>query len=191
MNAPKSELPAVVRRIGLEHQNMAVLLDLLERNLEAFERDGTVDYDLLESVIEYFRRFPDACHHPKEDMIFARLQERNAAAAAAVGDLPGEHADLKKMTDAVAATISDILMEAEVPRDQLVQQVRGFLDAQRRHMRMEQERFFPAALAALTPEDWSAIAGRIDDPEDPVFGSGQEEAFEALRAEIIEWDRAG
>ena len=73
-------------------------------------------------------------------------------------------------------------------REDFGQAAHGFIDAQRAHMRMEVERFFPAALAALSLEDWSEIDGRIVDPDDPVFGSGQEKQFEAVRTMILEWD---
>ena len=87
-------LPGVLQRIGWEHKNMAKLLNLLERQVAVFEHDGETDYELIDALVEYFRRFPDACHHPKEDLIFARLKECNPAAATAVGDLPKEHEEL-------------------------------------------------------------------------------------------------
>jgi len=184
----QAALPGVLQRIGWEHKNMAKLLDLLERHVAVFERDGETDYDLIDALVEYFRRFPDACHHPKEDLIFARLKERNPAAATAVGDLPQEHEDLIGKTETLAGVIDNILKEVGVPREDFERTAHGFIDAQRAHMRMESERFFPAALAALSSEDWSEIDARVDDPDDPVFGSARQERFEALRAQILEWD---
>jgi len=184
----QAPLPGVLQRIGLEHRNMAKLLDLLERHVAVFEAGGETDYELLETLVDYFRRFPDACHHPKEDLIFARLAERNAAAATAVGDLPGEHEGLAEKTAVLASVIDSILKELAVPRQDFERAAHDFIETQRAHMRMEVERFFPAALAALDAEDWAEIDSRIDDPEDPVFGTGREERFEDLRAQILEWD---
>ncbi len=167
---------------------MAKLLDLLERHIGLFEREGRADYDLLDSLVEYFRRFPDACHHPKEDLIFARLRERNPAAATAVGDLPGEHEALIGKTVALATAIAQTLADVNVPREEFQRIAHDFIDTQRAHMRMEVERFFPAALKSLTADDWSDIDARVDDPEDPIFGAAREQTFEKLRAQILEWN---
>ena len=185
--ATQTELPAVVRRIGQEHKNMSALLDLLERHVAVFESNATPDYELLETLVDYFQRYPDACHHPKEDLIFARLKERSAATALAVGDLPEEHAELARKTTALAGMVRQILMQAEVSREEFEHVARDYIESQRQHMRMEQERFVPAALEALLPEDWVEIDVQITDPEDPIFGTAREERFEALRTEILEW----
>ncbi len=183
-------LPGVLQRIGWEHKNMAKLLNLLERHVAVFERDGDTDYELIDALVDYFRRFPDACHHPKEDLIFARLKQCNPAAATAVGDLPKEHEELVGKTETLAAVIDNILKEFDVPREDFERAAHDFIDAQRAHMRMEAERFFPAALAALSSDDWSEIDARVEDPEDPVFGSVREDRFEELRTQILEWDAA-
>jgi len=28
------------------------------------------DYEILQTIIQYFQDYPESCHHPKEEMIF-------------------------------------------------------------------------------------------------------------------------
>jgi len=53
-------------------------------------------------------------------------------------------------------------------------------------VRMEDRDFFPAALRALEPEDWTEIASALTtDQRDPLFSDVAEERFETLRAHIL------
>ncbi|HJO74164.1 MAG TPA: hypothetical protein QGH84_02985 [Rhodospirillales bacterium] len=40
--------------LGDDHRNMARLFDLLARELNTFKDSGRPDYDLVESILEYF-----------------------------------------------------------------------------------------------------------------------------------------
>src|SRR3954447_8628585 len=81
----------VVHLIGEEHRTIARLLDLIEREVSAFAAGETPDLDLLASILRYTQEYPDRFHHPKEDLIFRKLKERNSAAAATVDAVLQEH----------------------------------------------------------------------------------------------------
>ncbi len=177
----------VLDAIHEEHANMAEMLNALERQLAAFDAGETPDYDIVRGVVDYCLDFPDLYHHPKEDMVFECLKARDPAAAAEVGDLPGEHGELTALTrrlqDAVAAVLGDL----EVPRGPFDDTLREFLDAYRRHMDKEERAFLPAARRALSAADLAEIQDRLDHPEDPLFGARSEERFAALRQDILNW----
>ena len=63
--------------------------------------------------------------------------------------------------------------------------VRDFIAHERHHMMMEDRDFFPAALKALKPEDWTEIASAVSGHKDPLFSDVTEERFDALRAHIL------
>jgi len=67
--------------------------------------------------------------------------------------------------------------------------VREFIDHQRLHIMMDDRDFFPAALKALEPQDWTEIASAMTNPEDPLFSEAAEETFSALRAHILRLER--
>ena len=52
-------------------------------------------------------------------------------------------------------------------------------------MVMEDRYFFPAALKALKPHDWTEIASAVTSHKDPLFSDVTEERFDALRAHIL------
>jgi hemerythrin-like domain-containing protein len=60
---------------------------------------------------------------------------------------------------------------------------------QREHMENEERVFFPAALHALTAEDWAELQTRMTDQEDPLFGDNVGERYEALHMDILRWER--
>jgi hypothetical protein len=45
--------------------------------------------------------------------------------------------------------------------------------------------FFPAALKALKPQDWTEIASAVTTRKDPLFSEAAEQRFDALRAHIL------
>jgi hypothetical protein len=52
-------------------------------------------------------------------------------------------------------------------------------------MMMEDRYFFPAALEALKPQDWTEIALAVTGHKDPLFSDVTEERFDGLRAHIL------
>jgi hemerythrin-like domain-containing protein len=181
----------ILDAIHEEHANMAKMLDALERQLAVFDAGETPDYDIVRGVVEYCTGYPELYHHPKEDLVFERLKARDPAAAAEVGDLPGEHGELtvqsRRLQEAVAAVLSDL----EVPRGPFDETLREFLDAYRRHMEMEERAFLPAARRALSADDLAELQDRLDHPDDPLFGAPGEERFAALRQDILNWAEDG
>jgi hemerythrin-like domain-containing protein len=63
-----------------EHRNIESLLGVLERELNVFDRGERPDYEVVLAVIDYFKDYPDSCHHPKEDMILEKLRARDPVA---------------------------------------------------------------------------------------------------------------
>ena len=56
-------------------------------------------------------------------------------------------------------------------------------------MMMEDQHFFPAALKALKPKDWTEIALAVTSHKDPLFSDVTEERFDALRAHILQLEQ--
>ena len=57
-----------------EHRNIEKLLLILERELSVFDRGERPDYQVIHAIIAYFLVYPDAYHHPQEDMVFEKLE---------------------------------------------------------------------------------------------------------------------
>jgi len=179
----------IIERLCREHRNIEMLLAVLERELEIFDRGGRPDYTVIRAIISYFELYPEIYHHPQEDLIFAKLKIRDPAAAATVGNLALEHQEGAERLRRVAQAVDSVLADREILRQNVDNIVRDFVEHERRHMMMEDRDFFPAALKALEPQDWAEIASALTNFEDPLFSEAAEETFDALRARILQLEQ--
>jgi len=176
----------IIEMLRQEHRNIEKLLRVLDRELSVFDRGGRPDYVIVLAAIDYFKDYPDSCHHPKEDFIFERLKVRDAAAAAEIGDLEAEHLEGAKRLRRVAQTIEAVLNDQDLVRSAVSNTIHEFIDRERIHMMMEERIVFPAALKALRASDWAEIALKLADREDPLSQPGLEDKFSKLRRKILE-----
>lgn len=158
----------VIDQLSEEHRTIAALLDLIEREVGAFERGERPDYDLVQDILRYLMTYPDLVHHPKEDAVLRQLEKAAPEAAAEVGDLHALHRELAQHLREFHGALHSVLRDQTLPRDWFAERARAFVEAQREHIRMEQSRFFPAARAHLDSIDWAAVAMAVPDTPDPL-----------------------
>ena len=181
-----TEIISVLRQ---EHGNITRLLKALARQIAVFDQAGEPDHDIVEGVIDYFLSYPDLYHHPKEELVLAKLRQRDSAAANAIGDLKREHEELASRAREFSATVHAAFEETDLPRQSLQQWTQDFIALQTRHLNKEEKEFFPVAQAVLTPEDWAQLEAKMTDEDDPLFGSNVGERYQALHRDILEWER--
>jgi hemerythrin-like domain-containing protein len=181
-------MPEALRHLQEEHKNIVRLLDVLANQVDVFDAGERPDYDVLAAIADYFTGFPDRCHHPKEDIILQRLRERDPAAAEAIGDLETEHERVGELARHFKEAVQNVLDEVEVSRDAFSTVARHFIDYQRKHLQMEEQRFFPVARTALSADDWTEIDRQISQEEDPLFGSAVSAEYAELRDNILKWE---
>jgi len=181
-------MPAPMTRLRDEHKNVEKLLKILENQSTNAAGDGRPDYDLMEDIAEYFLAYPDAIHHPFENMIYDKLAQRRPDQARDLGDLVAEHTRIADATRSLANTLRLINQDGAVTQQEFLTIMQDFIAGQRAHMQKEEAVFFPAAEQALTAEDWNAIDTRFKSHTDPVFGDNLEERFVTLRNRIFSWN---
>ena len=179
----------IIELLCREHRNIEKLLTVLERELEIFDRGDRPDYEVIRAIIGYFEVYPEVYHHPQEDLVFAKLKIRNPAAAAKVADLARDHQKGAERLRRVAQAVDGVLADREVLRQNVDLIVRDFIESERHHIAMEERDFFPAAVKALKPQDWSEIASASTRHKDPLFSDVAEGKFNALRAQILELEQ--
>jgi len=167
-----------------EHVNFATLLGLLEVELDRFHRGQAPDYELMLDVMFYMTHYPDVLHHPKEDLAFARIAERNAGARSIVAELGDQHTMLKQAGNALVVALDDIVNGSITLRDHVEAPGRAYIAAFRRHMDTEETKILPLAATLLTGHDWAAIDRAVRQLDDPVFGKVADKRYAALRRQI-------
>jgi hemerythrin-like domain-containing protein len=182
-------MPKIISLLLEEHQNIEKLLRVVEHELEIFDSSGRPDYEILQTIIQYFQDYPESCHHPKEEMIFQLLKARDPAAARRFGDVEAEHEVETRRLRSFSRAVDSVLADQEFLRESFHLAVHDFIAHQREHLRKEELLLFPAAAQALRPEDWAEIDARLDDRKDPLFDSVVEERFHNLQATILRWEQ--
>jgi hemerythrin-like domain-containing protein len=179
----------IIAILRQEHRNIEKLLLVLEQELSVFDRGERPDYEVVREVISYFEVYPDAYHHPQEDMVFKKLKARDPAGAASIGDLAAEHRSGAERLRRVAQAVESVLMDREVLRHSVDAIIRDFIVHERRHIAMEERDFFPVAVKALQPQDWAEIATTLTDQKDPLFSKTVEKRFDAVRRHILQLEQ--
>ena len=182
-------MPKIIDILLNEHRNIEKLLLVLEHELEIFDRSARPDYEILQTIIQYFQGYPDSCHHPKEEMIFEKLKLRDPAAAKRFGDVEAEHEVEADRLRSFARAVDSVLADQEFLRESFHLAVHEFVEHQRAHLQKEELLLFPAALKALRAEDWAEIDARLDDQKDPLFDGVVEQKFQNLQNTILRWEQ--
>ena len=177
----------VVWKLREDHRNMARLLNLVGREIDVFEKGEHPDYELIETILDYLMNFPDHLHHPVEDMIYRKLEARDPEAVKSIGDLTGEHERLYQSIHRFFAALQNVLQDETLPRDWFSGVAREYHDSLLRHMQMEEVLFLPAAMRALSAEEWKEIETELGNEKDPLFGGEADRRYKALHKEIMDW----
>ncbi len=167
-----------------EHVNFAALLNRLEAELDRFHNGDSPDYELMLDIMFYMTHYPDVLHHPKEDLAFARIRERETGARAIVDELAGQHAQLKKTGSALVHALDEIIDGSITSREHVEGPGRAYLSDFRRHMTLEETAILPMASKLLSDADWGEINAAIQHMDDPLFGEHAQERYAALRRQI-------
>ncbi len=181
----------IIEILRQEHRNIEKLLDLMEQELCVFDRGERPDYEVFGAVIDFFKKYPDSCHHPKEDIIYEKFKARAPDRAASIADLEAEHREGAVRLRRVAQAIDNVLNDQELLRESVDRIVRDFIDNERKHIALEDEVVFPAIACTLQPEDWADIALKIADRYGPPGDADFEEQFSTLRRNILEQAAVG
>jgi hemerythrin-like domain-containing protein len=180
-----------INRWHAEHVNFARLLSLLEREFNRVHDGESPDYEMMLDIMYYMTHYPDLHHHPKEDLAFARLREREAKAQAMVDELTAQHTTLKHSGADLVQQLDDIVNGTISSRERLETAGRSYIEHFRSHIRAEEVGVLPMAARILSDEDWQVIYAATDHIEDPLFGSRTEARYAALREQIGREARLG
>lgn len=168
-----------------EHIGMGRLLRLMEKLWREISGGQSPDYVLLNEISDYLRGYPDQCHHPKEDLIYRKLGDRDPDLQELGGDLEYEHARLTKLTNRFGELLTSAQDDEDVPLDAFITTMDELVRVYRRHMAMEEEHLFPLAIKKLRRADWDEINSAVFEHGDPLTDEASSR-YEQIRSEIAE-----
>jgi hemerythrin-like domain-containing protein len=167
-----------------DHVNFAKLLDLLDAELGVFHDGRSPQYPLLLDIMYYMTHYADVVHHPKEDLVFARVRKRDRGAAQSIDQLTEQHKELHQLGEKLASDLDDVVNGSIVSREGIESDARRYVTTLRQHMDLEESALMPLAAKLLSKEDWTTIGDTIAHIEDPLFGTTAKGRYAALRLQI-------
>ena len=173
-------MSGVIAALNCDHANIAKILELLESEILAIEVGKTPDYSLLRDIMCYMTQFPDRLHHPKENLIFAKVLEREPGTRAEIETLLEEHISISKAGQNFDSLLRISKIDSVKAREGLRTGGSAYIRTVREHMAKEERTIFTLAADIFTEEDWQAIEEAVDAIEDPLFGAVIAKGYERL-----------
>lgn len=174
-----------LNRWDREHRNFARLLDVFGTQLALLRGEDEPDYELLLDIMDYLTSYTDRVHHPREDIIFSAVAQREPAVRPAADELARQHQQMAEDGKVLHALLQSILNGRIASRLSLERAGLAYVAAFRRHMDKEYQEVFPAAHKVLSQEDWDRIdaeSGQIE--ADPLAGERLDQQYASLRSKI-------
>ena len=170
---------AIIRN---DHINMKRLLKILTNKIVLLEKDETVDFRLVKTIITYLRHYADRFHHPMEDLIWAYYRKHYRVSSDIAARLPLEHKRVKQATIELDELLEMILLDAIVPKEQCIEKLKYFVALQSAHMAYEEEQILPLIEESLSDNDWENIRQQwqYNEYKDPLFGESVADQYRKL-----------
>lgn len=156
-SAPVASSQPLMNALRAEHRHMATIMKLFAEQLNAIEAGDLVDTHVVYEIMDYMVTWPDRFHHPREDLIYARVAELDGKAADDVDTLQRDHDHTAKRGRSVLAEIRR-WREGEISGTVVVEQGRAYIDHIHEHMNVEEKVVFPHIESVLSNEDWRELA---------------------------------
>src|SRR5947207_64892 len=114
-----------------DHVNFGRLLNLLEGELDLLHDAGSPHYQLMLDIMYYMTHYSDVLHHPKEDLVFARMKARDENIGPTIHELTIQHTQLRDMGEAMVGALDDVVNGAMTRRERMKTATRARGEAQR------------------------------------------------------------
>lgn len=175
-------------KLHRDHANMARLLDILQEQVQRYGKGEAPDYPLIIDILRYMEDYPDTVHHPREDLMFARMREHGVdmEMETILCDLEAQHRDIREKSLNFLEALRGDLSAIAVPREAIERHGIAYLEALRSHMHLEESRVFPAAKRILEQRDWIDLDRLISEREDPLFSAAVTRVYKSLYDHLVE-----
>ena len=163
---------------------MAEVLNVLEKTANSARSGDDPDFELINEIMHYMTVYPDAVHHPKEDIVYAELRTKRPDLTDGLDDVPEDHLQIAALGTQLRDEVEAIVAGAAVRREHLVSDLQAYVDRLRNHMTWEEQDLFPRVDKLLGKESHDFGVDQFVHVKDPVFELEVEGAFRRLLASL-------
>lgn len=169
-----------LRQLEDEHRDISRLLDLLDQQVRFVSRGRLPDRGLLRDIMHYLTHYSDLFHHPREELIFARVSEYEPPLREVLASLSQEHRLLARRGTSLYRGLSRPVDGAD-----LVHQLDLYSRQLREHIVREEESVFARAEDLLTDGDWAYVEAGMAENADPLFGELMDKQYRVRLQHIL------
>ena len=173
-----------LRGLREDHARFSRVLSMIGRDARRLVDEPAAVLPLFAEAVDYVVSFQNVYHHPREEIMFAKIAEKSETLATAASTLSREH---QATADAGKELLSLVERVSGAPsrrpdREQLARRLERFARSMRGHIAQEEEILYSQAWAELTPQDWDGLTGSVA-ASDPLDGT--EDGRYPLLAEYV------
>ena len=180
----ESEARELLRELREDHRNMAIVLDLLEAAAKKAYKGEDPDFELVAEIMRYMTVYPDAVHHPKEDIIYARLREEREDLADGLEDVTSDHEMIATLGGRLRDDVEAVVAGAALRRDLFIDDATRYVKHLRAHMTWEEDDLFERVELMLDAEPLDFDVSEYEHIKDPVFELEIEAGFKRLMSSL-------
>lgn len=175
----------LISKIHQDHINMARILKLISSEIDALVAEEPRDLEVLDDAMRYMINYADKLHHPKEDIMFRRLQEAAPETRELVDEIFNEHQDITTKGSEFHELVLAVEYGDFVLRKDIIAKGKDYVQTLYSHMRKEEENLLRTA-QKLTESggelDLGVEAGELIDP---LFGEEIRKEYQNLYEHIL------
>ncbi len=187
----KNTVEKTMNELRTDHRNMTMLLDFLDTETARLKDGSEPDYELLYDVMTYMSEYPDAVHHPKEDLIYRHIHAVHEDIEASLRHIEADHEALAEATEEIRRTLAATDTDGSPDREELATELQQYSQNLRKHIYWEEKDLFALADSMQDNVAWTELLKRHNMARDPLFGNSVERRFRKLFNHIqqrIVWD---
>jgi len=175
-----SEFKQLMQALRDDHRNMALVLDVLDNSIAAAESGENPDFELVDEIMRYMTVYPDAVHHPKEDVVYSALQNSRPDLVNGLEDVPADHREIAALGTKLRDDVEAVVAGAAVRRQNFLEHATEYVRRLREHIKWEEEDLFQRVEEMLERDAVTLDIDRFQHILDPVFELAVETAFRRL-----------
>ncbi len=178
----------ILEQLQADHRHLARLLFVLQAEVDRLHApDGEpMNLEMIIDALDYLQDYPQQCHHPTEDAAYERLLEKplSASQRGMIDRIEREHGSLEVLVKDLAAEFGRVAQNAVVPAETLHSKTSHYVQALYAHLRAEENGLFPLMRDLFDAADWAAVARKLADRSDPLFGA-HKSSFDRLYQHVL------
>ncbi len=157
-----------VRSLREDHARFSRVLSMIGRDARRLVDEPQVVLPVFDEAVDYIVNFQNIHHHPREEIMFAKLAEHAPSLRPTVRKLAAEHGAVGRIGESIQTLLRRASSDAtsRESRTRLAEKLEQFAKEMRIHIRQEEELLYARVWDELNNNDWEELASSA--PPDPL-----------------------